>query len=127
MLWRFLVRNKENTRVYGQFFYDWDKDIYSAIFDQSVPTGAPAHFHILSGMGIYEMNDRQCRMMLRDRVIPANRQNIGTILREMNVPYYHECFILKNVPMSVMDDAYFDFVGEITEEEYNIIKEKSMV
>ena len=43
----------------------------------------------------YEVNDKFCRLFIRDRVIPPNRQNIGQILREIGEEYYHECFMLK--------------------------------
>lgn len=108
MQWVFSMRNINDTRIYAHLVYDWDKDLYNAYWDKELPIGAPAIMQIFCKRGKYEMDDKFCRLFIRDRVIPANRQNIGQILREIGVKYYHECFIMQHCPMSVMDDAYIE-------------------
>ena len=108
MLWTLSIRDKADTKAYGYLTYDWDKDEYHATFNKELPTGAPVMFRILAERGQFYMDDKLCRVFIRDRVIPANRQNIGEILREMGERFYHECFMLKHIPLSVMDDAYIE-------------------
>ena len=113
MVWTFSIRNKDESRVYAHLTYDWDLDKYHMTFDKDLPESHPVMFRILAGKGIYEMDDKLCRLFIRDRVVPANRQNIGSILRDMGEKYYHECFMLKHIPTSVMDDAYIELISEV--------------
>lgn len=59
------------------------------------------------------MDDKETRLFLSARAVPAGRQNMGQILRENGLRFYHECFMLKIQPQCVMDDAYVEFVKEV--------------
>ena len=108
MLWTFSIRNVDSDKVYAHLTYDWDKDIYSMKIDSAIPDGAPAIIQVLANQGECTMNDKLCRCFIRDRIIPANRQNIGMILRSIGEKYYHECFMLKHYSTSVLDSAFIE-------------------
>ena len=115
MLWIFYINN--GGEHYAELTYDWDTDTYKcqllANFKDHI-IEAPLLMEILFQQGLTVGDDKFCRMFIRDRVVPSGRQNIGVFLRKLGVPYYHECFMLRGMPLSVMDDARVDFVKEIT-------------
>lgn len=114
MRWIFYVNN--GGEHYAELTYDWDKDKYHLnMLDnfEEHKKEAPIVMEFFFDQGQTELDDYWCRRMIRERVVPANRQNIGMFLREMQVPFYHECFMMKAMPTCVMDDARFDFIEEI--------------
>ena len=55
--------------------------------------------------GVFELDDAQCRMFVKERVVPPNRQNIGQIMRVVGMTYYNEFQLLEYVSgRCCMDD-----------------------
>ncbi len=117
MLWKFSIRNEYSNKVLATLTYDWNKDEYHmSVADTTVVEDhPPALIGMCINMGIREICDKWCRLFIHDRVIPPNRQNIGTILREIGVKYYHECFMLKFFPSSTLDMGLVEYIGEFEE------------
>lgn len=113
MQWIFSI-HKDNEPSVATMTYNWDKDEWHISIDKTRdPKDMPAILMIASQQGRYELEDKVCRWFIRDRVVPANRQNIGQILRKIGAPYYNEAFIFQYAPRSCMDDFLIDFQQEI--------------
>lgn len=67
----------------------------------------------LSKQGKTEMDDKMTRLFLSTRVVPLGRQNMGIILRENNLKFYHECFMLRITHRCIMNDAWVEFIEEV--------------
>lgn len=122
MLWKFSIRN-DGTPAYAQLTYDWDKDIYSMeIFEncKDYLDVCPLLIMIWYQRGERLIDDKRCRGFISCRVIPCGRHNMGTILCNLNLKFYHECFMLRYYPKCVMDDARVDFDEEIKTREDDI-------
>lgn len=113
MLWRFLI-HKDGGPVVAELSYNWDTDKYSCIIaDDAVVSlndlPVVLYYHVtLNDSRV--LSDEQCRLFIRGRVIPAGRHNIGMILRDMGVPYYHECFMMRYMPRSDKDEFLTEFL-----------------
>ncbi len=118
MRWIFYINNGGDH--YAEMTYDWEADKYSLEllpnFGEHIEE-SPLMLQMIYEMGERSLDDRRCRMFIRDRVVPSGRHNIGMFLREMKVPYYHECFMLRAMPKCVMDDARVDFVKEVSSDD----------
>ena len=118
MLWRFSIHNEDCDKILAVLEYDWDLDKYvmhiqpDVVVEEDCPPGLIC---IFLEDNKYEVNDKFCRLFIRDRVIPPYRQNIGQILREIGEEYYHECFMLKYFPKSTLDWAMVELI-EIEED-----------
>lgn len=114
MKWLFYINN--GGEHYAELTYDWDADKYECrLLDnfQERHEESPLALMMLYDQGERIINDHYCRVFIKDRVVPCTRQNIGEFLRDLEVPYYHECSMLRGMPTCVMDDARVDFVKEI--------------
>ena len=115
MQWIFSIHDKDGPE-YARMVYDWDRDLYRTYFCDNVKDfydTCPLMIMELHKRGKTEMDDKTTRLFLSARVVPSGRQNMGQILRENGLRFYHECFMLKIQPRCVMDDAYVEFVKEI--------------
>lgn len=59
--------------------------------------------------GVYDVDDYWARRFVKERVIPPERQNIGSILRTIGAPYYTEFAILEYCGgRCCMDEFYLE-------------------
>lgn len=113
MKWIYSI-HKDNEEPVARMTYDWNSDKWHiSVFPGVEVESLPVILMISMQQGNSELDDSVCRLFIRDRVIPANRQNIGDILRKMNVPCYNEAYIFKYIPRSCMDDYLVDFQEEV--------------
>lgn len=115
MQWIFSIHDPGGPE-YARMIYDWDKDEYHTYFGNNLKDyykGAPLMIEMLSKQGKTEMDDKMTRLFISTRVVPSGRHNMGQILRENNLKYYHECFMLKIAPTCVMDNAWVEFIEEV--------------
>ena len=59
--------------------------------------------------GIFQMDEKNSRRWVQDRIVSPNRQNIGQILRRANLKSFDEMALLqRSEGRSIQDDFYID-------------------
>ena len=89
---RFAIK-EENSEypLWAVLTYDEESDVYGGEIPEEIdPDHLPAIFGILARKGIYRVEDKWARRFVKERVVPPDRQNIGMILRDVGMTYYHE-------------------------------------
>lgn len=114
MQWVFSV-HEEGCPEAGRIIYDWEKDKFNGVLNHDVPVD---YYHFpwewvewIKNTGSYNLDDYQCRKYINSRIIPASRHNIGEILKELGLTYYHECFMMRYIPKSTRDDYLTEFIS----------------
>ncbi len=114
MIWKIGIIAEDGTRS-AVLEYDWDTDSYVMHVNKNTELDL-AHIPFEAVMyirnyGVYDIPDKYCRLYISQRVIPAGRQNIGDILRNLGVGFYHECFMLRYMPRSAHDNLVTEFIS----------------
>ena len=94
-------------------YYENPKSFYIELKDGLDPWDAPL---LLSGFverGEYSINSYWSGVWVKQRIIPAERQNIGEILKENNLSTYDEYEFLKlSNGRCVQDDYYLEEISD---------------
>lgn len=93
MLRKFLLKDKNipEQDKFAVLTYDEEKEEYHISIPHDIPKSwLPLIPMILMEKGIYEIDDEWARKFVKERVIPPERQNIGTIMRDVGMKYYDE-------------------------------------
>ena len=88
--------------------YDEDSEQYAVHIPESIDCNdLPAILSLLAKQGIRELDDKWARRFVEERVVPSDRQNIGTIMRQLHKKKYSEFPILEYTSgRCCMDDFY---------------------
>ena len=88
--------------------YDEDLDQYAVHIPETVDCNElPAILSLLAKQGTRELNDKWARRFVKERVVPPDRQNIRTIMRQLHMKKYSEFPILEYTSgRCCMDDFY---------------------
>ena len=88
--------------------YDEDSEQYAVHIPESIDCNdLPAILSLLVKQGIRETDDKWARRFVTERVVPPDRQNIGTIMRQLHMKKYSEFPILEYTSgRCCMDDFY---------------------
>ena len=121
------IRNK--NKIFGYMFYTKKLDIcYIEINEKE--TEQPVFFHLFAENNKYVINNYYSEKFINERIIPYERQNLGSILRENNIPYYNSIlFYIKALGKSSMDDTfikkikYDDILDNVKERRKHLIKD----
>lgn len=110
MLRTFEIRNDalETSTEYAVLTYDDETDQYAVHIPETVGVNdLPAILSLLAKQGRRELNDKWARRFVKERVVPPDRQNIGMIMRQLNMKMYSEFPILEYTSgRCCMDDFY---------------------
>ena len=88
--------NEENGIFIGVLLYYERADAFIIELSETLDEWtAPFHFASYVRKGIYTIPRDACRMWVRARVVPNERQNIGTILRNYKLNVYDELRLLE--------------------------------
>ncbi len=109
------IRN--STNIYGYLFMNDDySDSYIELIEGL--SGYPIFFNSFIDKRIYCINSYWTYKWIRERIIPYERMNINSILKDNHIPYYNELIMLiSSKGKSSMDDNYIE---EIKIDELNI-------
>lgn len=105
--------NKDGVTV-GYLNYDRATDNMTVVICKNVDVESmPFVMCYLAKRGIYEVSNELTHSMMRDRVVPPERQNIGYILREGGLKEYNiiDVYLLYG-GRNTMDETTFCKVGE---------------
>ena len=112
MLRTFRIKNDdfEPSVEHAILTYDDETDQYAVHIPKEVPGNQlPAILSLLAKQGMREIDDKWARRFVKERVIPADRQNIGMIMRQLNMKKYSEFPILEYTSgRCCMDDFYLE-------------------
>ena len=112
MLRRFKLINAETPEQnkFAILEYDTESDKYALHIPKDInPEWLPAIPYGLYEKGVYDVDDYWARRFVKERVIPPERQNIGSILRTIGAPYYTEFAILEYCGgRCCMDEFYLE-------------------
>lgn len=110
MLRIFEIRNDflEPAEEYATLTYDEATEKYAVHIPESIDCNdLPAILSLLVKQGIREIDDKWARRFVTERVVPPDRQNIGTIMRQLHMKKYSEFPILEYTSgRCCMDDFY---------------------
>lgn len=110
MLRIFEIRNDslEPAEEYATLTYDEETEKYAVYIPESIDCNdLPAILSLLVKQGIREIDDKWARRFVTERVVPPDRQNIGTIMRQLHMKKYSEFPILEYTSgRCCMDDFY---------------------
>lgn len=112
---RFAIRNgAQSDKIIGYLCYDQKTKEYDIeIPDGIKSTEAPPIISEFIQKGQNRIGDKWSRRWVAQRVIPAERQNIGQILRESGMQFYDEFpLLLMNQGRCCQDDCYLEKCGE---------------
>ena len=93
----FEIRNKsEKDKLLGYlFYYERSKRFFSEILKEMDEWTAPFIFLGLIKRGIYSIDSIWSGTFVRQRIIPPDRQNLGSILRDNGLKEYDEFKLLQ--------------------------------
>jgi len=75
----------------GSFRYDTDDKQFSMSILTDIPIAdLPLSLEIFAGNGKYELSHEDVLTWIRGRICPPGRQNINSILKELELPEYDE-------------------------------------
>ena len=98
----------EPSAEHAVLTYDDETDQYAVHIPETVGNNdLPAILSLLAKQGIRELNDTWARRFVKERVVPPDRQNIGMIMRQLNMKRYSEFPILEYTSgRCCMDEFY---------------------
>lgn len=105
---RILNDSLEPSKEHAILTYNEDSEQYAVHIPKSLDCNAlPAILSLLAKQGIRELDDKWARRFVSERVVPADRQNIGMIMRKLHMKKYSEFPILEYTSgRCCMDDFY---------------------
>lgn len=100
----------EPSKEHAVLTYDEDSDLYAIHIPEKMDCNElPAILSLLARQGVRQLDDKWARRFVKERVVPPNRQNIGTIMRELHMKKYSEFPILEYTSgRCCMDDFYLE-------------------
>ncbi len=113
MLRRFRIVNGSSDK-YAVLEYDTETEEYTLHIPKDVPaTALPAIPAAMQSLGMVDVGHEKTLIFVRERVVPPDRQNIGTIMREIGMKYYDEFPLLMwNMGRSARDDFWLEEISE---------------
>lgn len=111
MLKRFKIVNQSNPKeINAILIYNTETDKYTISIPRNISqSNLPAILKLLYNKGQFEIDDTWSRKFISERVVPADRQNIGKIMRKVGMKRYDEInFLEYNAGKSCMDDFYLE-------------------
>jgi hypothetical protein len=95
MLKSFGLYDAALNKQVGVFRYDNNEKQFSmSIFTDISPVDLPLSLEIFANNGKYELDHKDVLTWIRGRICPSGRQNINSILKELDLSEYDEFGIL---------------------------------
>lgn len=110
MLRTFWIKHMIEGYTCGKMTYNEETKEFKIYTDPNCNTyRMPAIMGCCARLGEYELTPEHCRMFIRARVIPPDRQNIGQILKKFGLKEYDEFEIMMiNNGWTCQDDFIFE-------------------
>jgi len=122
------IRNKNN--IYAYLFYTSNPNDSYYIEINEKATDLPVFFSMFSEKNKYIINSYYSEKFIFERIIPYERQNIGSILRENHMYNYNPIdFYVRSRGISSMDDSNIkiikaeDIIDNVKERRKHLIKD----
>lgn len=122
------IRNKENIFAYMFYTNNPNDSYYIELNKEAIDY--PVFFHLFIENNKYVINNYYSEKYINERIIPYERHNIGSILRENNMYNYNPIdFYIRALGKSSMDDTfikkikYEDVLDNVKERRKHLIKD----
>lgn len=92
-----IIKNYDDASRSALAFLEYDDsdDIWSCTISENAERKyLPAILFLFVEKGIFKLDNEWTRKFIKERVVPAERHNIGTILHDIGLQYYDEFKIL---------------------------------
>lgn len=87
----------KNGKTLGVLYYDEEKDAYRIEIPEKVDADKlPFVLEATVQQGSHTVNDHRARRWVQDRIVPASRQNIGSILKAAGMTVYDPIAMLEH-------------------------------
>ncbi len=121
------IRNR--TKIFAYMFYIRNSDKYYIEINDT-ENELPVFFHLFAEKKKYIINNYFSEKFINERVIPYERHNIGSILRENHISHYDPLeFYIRAYGRSSMDDSYIrkikleEILDNVKERRKHLIKD----
>ena len=106
-------RNKNESILGYLFYYERSKRFFAEILNETDEWTAPFMFSGHVKKGIYSIDSEWSGKFVRQRIIPPDRQNLGSILKDNNLKSYDELkLLLLSEGRCAQDELYLKRVSE---------------
>lgn len=106
---KYNIRNKRKKAVAYLLYDEKKKSFLIEIPKDSKLEELPMILRASASRGIFQMDEKNSRRWVQDRIVSPNRQNIGQILRRANLKSFDEMALLQRCEgRSIQDDFYID-------------------
>lgn len=110
----YIIKSAKGKKTWGKLYYSDKKNSFRIVFRDDIDVDKekpPAYVHrFISGCGT-EITGEYAMMWVRDRIIPKNRQNIASILKEAGLKVYREIDMLElAMGRATYDDLFLERV-----------------
>lgn len=110
----YIIKGKKGKKEWGRLYYSDKKNQFRIKFRDNINIAKekpPAYVRVFLEAGKQELNAEFSHMWVTDRIIPKDRQNIGTILKEAGLTAYREIDMLELcMGRCTFDDMYLERV-----------------
>lgn len=110
LLKAYKIVNDNDKKPCGTLCYDTDTNYFYLDIEPTYPIEkSPAILAAYKSMGKESLNHNETLRFIRDRIIPAERQNIEQVLHRVGVDEYSELSMLEyTMGRCCMDDFYIE-------------------
>ena len=112
----FAIRDETDSRQKNLaylLYYEIEKQFYIELPDRADPWATPLLLSSFAQKGETTVNSYWSKIWVQQRILPADRQNIGQVLRENNLKSYDEYSLLMlSMGRCAQDDYYLVSINE---------------
>ncbi len=106
-------RSKTESLLGYLFYYEKSRRFFAEILKENDEWTAPFMFSGLVRKGIYSIDSEWSGRFVKQRIIPPDRQNLGSILRDNNLKSYDELkLLLLSEGRCAQDELYLKRISE---------------
>lgn len=110
----YMIKGAKGKKTWGRLYYSDKRNAFRIVFRDDIDMQKekpPAYVHRFMTNGRTEITGDLAWMWVTDRIIPKNRQNIASILKEAGLKVYREIDMLELcMGRCTYDDLYLERV-----------------
>jgi len=112
----YIIKGRKGRKIWGQLFYSDKTGKFRIVFREGINIkreNPPAYIRCFLEAGHKELKNEWAMTWVTDRIIPKDRQNIDSILKENGLKFYREIDMLELcMGRCTFDDMYLEKVHD---------------